>query len=412
MAQINITLNQEEILQLLSENHDEAFRVMLQNSLNSILKAESTAQLQATPYERSSERTDCRNGFRDRALTTRIGKITLSVPRHRNQPFKTMIFENYSRSEAALVATMAEMVVNGVSTRKVAKIMETLCGTDISKSAVSEACKDMNQDIEDFRNRPIEGCYPFLTVDATYFKVRENGRVISKAFMIAYGTNDNGKHEIIGFAVYSNESKETWCDFLSKLKKRGLKDVLVITSDAHEGIMYAINKVFPNVPWQRCQFHFSKNISDKAPKKYQAGLRSELQEMFNCTTVEEARIRRDQIIADYQDVAESAMQCLDEGFESAMTIMTLPHNLRISFRTSNCIERLNRELKRRSNVIGIFPNESSLIRLMGMVLIELNDLCQRKKSLFSNENYKALLSTELHEKLLKIAKEQAAMLAA
>jgi len=412
MAQLNITLNQEEILQLFSDNRNEAFRTLLQNSLNAILKAESLDQLQAAPYERSDERTDSRNGFRNRDLNTRIGKITLTVPRHRNQPFKTLVFDNYSRSEAALVTAMAEMVVNGVSTRKVTKVIETLCGTSVSKSAVSEVCKDLDKDVDEFRNRPIEGRYPFLTVDATYFKVRENNRVISKALMIAYGTNEEGKHEILGFASFRNESKETWREFFIGLKKRGLSGVLMITSDAHEGIINAVNEVFPSVPWQRCQFHFSRNISDKAPKKYQAGIRSELQEMFNCKTLTEARKRRDQIISEYQDVAESAMACLDEGFESAMTVMTLPKGMQRFFRTSNHIERLNKELKRRSHVIGIFPNETSLIRLIGSVLMEQNNLCQTRKSVFSKGSYQTLLTSDVKDKLHRIALEQAAMLAA
>ena len=277
MAQLNITLNQEEIQALLLDDRGEAFKKILQTSLNKILQAESAEQLKAAPYERSEERTDCRNGSRDRDLNTRVGRITLHVPRHRNVPFKTLVFDNYSRSEAALVAGMAEMVVNGVSTRQVSRVMETLCGTSFSKSAVSDVCKDLDTAVKEFQTRPLEGDYPFLTVDATYFKVRENSRIIAKAFMIAYGTNAEGHREILGFGVYANESSATWTDFLLSLKKRGLTGLLMITSDAHEGILNAIGKVFPTVPWQRCQFHFSRNITDKAPKKYQTGLRAELQ---------------------------------------------------------------------------------------------------------------------------------------
>ena len=295
MAQLNITLNQEEIQALLLDDRGEAFKKILQTSLNKILQAESAEQLKAAPYERSEERTDCRNGSRDRDLNTRVGRITLHVPRHRNVPFKTLVFDNYSRSEAALVAGMAEMVVNGVSTRKVSRVMETLCGTSFSKSAVSDVCKDLETAVKEFQTRPLEGDYPFLTVDATYFKVRENSRIISKAFMIAYGTNAEGHREILGFGVYANESSATWTDFLLSLKKRGLTGLLMITSDAHEGILNAIGKVFPTVPWQRCQFHFSRNITDKAPKKYQTGLRTELQELFNCKTMSEARKVRDRI---------------------------------------------------------------------------------------------------------------------
>ena len=412
MARLNITLDQDEMLALLANNSGEAFRTLLEKALNQILLAESEEQLKAAPYERTENRTDSRNGFRDRDFTTRVGSMTLHVPRHRNQPFKTMIFENYCRSEAALIASMTEMVINGVSTRKVSKVVETLCGTSFSKSTVSDLCKDLSVAVKEFRNRPLTENYPFLTVDATYFKVRENHRIVSKAFMIALATNDQGHREIIGFGVYHNESKDTWNDFLNGLKKRGLKGLLMITSDAHEGIRDAMNKVFPNVPWQRCQFHFSKNIADKAPKKYQAGIRAELNEMFNCQSLEDARNVRDSILDDYRDVAESAMNCLEEGFESAMTIMALPKHLRRYYRTSNHIERLNKELKRRSKVIGIFPNEDSLLRLMGSVLIEQNDLLQVKKAIFSPKTYTELVQSEVPGTLVKIAGEQRLLQAA
>lgn len=406
MAQLNITLNQEEIQALLLDDRGEAFKKILQTSLNKILQVESAEQLKAAPYERSEERTDCRNGSRDRDLNTRVGRITLHVPRHRNVPFKTLVFDNYSRSEAALVASMAEMVVNGVSTRKVSRVMETLCGTSFSKSAVSDVCKDLETAVKEFQTRPLEGDYPFLTVDATYFKVRENSRIISKAFMIAYGTNAEGHREILGFGVYANESSATWTDFLLSLKKRGLTGLLMITSDAHEGILNAIGKVFPTVPWQRCQFHFSRNITDKAPKKYQTGLRAELQELFNCKTIAEARKVRDRIIEDYRDVAESAVACLDEGFESSMTVMLLPAWLRRFYRTSNQIERLNKELKRRSKVIGVFPNEDSVLRLMGSVLMERHDAMLAGRAIFSKDSLSALLKSDIPAKLIVIAEEQ------
>ena len=412
MARLNITLDQDEMLALLANNSGEAFRTLLEKALNQILLAESEEQLKAAPYERTENRTDSRNGFRDRDFTTRVGSMTLHVPRHRNQPFKTMIFENYCRSEAALIASMTEMVINGVSTRKVSKVVETLCGKSFSKSTVSDLCKDLSAAVKEFRNRPLTENYPFLTVDATYFKVRENHRIVSKAFMIALATNDQGHREIIGFGVYHNESKDTWNDFLNGLKKRGLKGLLMITSDAHEGIRDAMNKVFPNVPWQRCQFHFSKNIADKAPKKYQAGIRAELNEMFNCQSLEDARNVRDRILDDYRDVAESAMNCLEEGFESAMTIMALPKHLRRYYRTSNHIERLNKELKRRSKVIGIFPSEDSLLRLMGSVLIEQNDLLQVKKAIFRPKTYAELVQSEVPGNLVKIAREQRLLQAA
>ena len=406
MAQINITLDQEEILQLLCDDRDEAFRQLLQNSLNSVLKAESAEQLKAAPYERSDDRTDSRNGTRQRKLATRIGSMTLEVPRHRNVPFRTMIFDNYSRSEAALIACMAEMVVNGVSTRKVAKVVETLCGETYTKSTVSELCKELDEKVEEFRNRPLEGHYPFIEVDATYFKVREKHRFISKAFMIAYGVNEYGIREILGFDVCHSETKETWNTFLKSLKKRGLSGLLMITSDAHEGIIDAVTKQYPGVPWQRCQFHFLRNIVDKTPKKYQAGLRTELHEMFNSKTMEAARKKRDSIISDYRDVAEAAVECLDEGFEDAMTVMILPHGMRRFLRTSNHIERLNKELKRRSKALGVFPNDRSVIRLMGAVLMERNDELQLQRAIFDNKTYASLIESEAPRKLIVVAEQQ------
>ena len=411
MAQLNITLNQDEILQLLSSDRDDAFKLLLTECLNGVLQAESTAQLGAEPYERSAARSGSRNGKRDRQLNTRIGTITLAVPRHREKPFHTLVFENYSRSEAALVTTMAEMVVNGVSTRKVATVMETLCGTNFSKSTVSEACKSLDKAVKNFKYRPLEGHYEFMYVDATYFKVRGEHRIGSKAMMVALAVTDNGKREIVGFEIYDNESKETWKLFLESLKERGIKDPKMITSDAHDGILYAISKVFPNTPWQRCQTHFSRNILSHAPSKYQKAIHAELTEMYNSTTMEEARKKRDSIIAEYSDIAAKAMECLDNGFEEAMTVMVLPECFRRYLRTSNHLERLNKELKRRSKVIGVFPNEGSLNRIIGSVLVELNDVYSLEQGLPITKKGRCHLE-ECTPSLLLIAKEQQRLLAA
>ena len=411
MAQLNITLNQDEILQLLSENRDQAFRDLLTACLNNVLKAESAAQLGAEPYERTEERTDSRNGTRERPLTTRIGKIILTVPRHRDQPFKTLVFDNYTRSEAALIASMAEMVVAGVSTRKVSDVMETLCGKSFSRSTVSEVCKTLDDDVKTFKERTLTKEYPFVMVDATYFKVREDHRVKSKALMIALATDLSGNREILGFDVYDNESNGTWKSFFESLKTRGLHGVRMITSDAHDGILYGISETYPEVPWQRCQTHFSRNIIDKAPKQYQTAIHDALNDMYNSNTIEDARKKRDDIISEYGDIAEKAMQCLDEGFESIMTVMVLPESMRIYFRTSNHLERLNKELKRRSKVIGIFPNAESLNRLMGSVIIDQNDRYSARRSVNCrkgdfNELYK------LVQELKLIADEQHKMLKA
>ena len=410
MAQLNITLNQEEILSLLQENSGDAFKKLLQESLNAVLKVESKEQLKAEPYERTEERTDSRNGSRERTLNTRIGTIALTVPRHRYEPFKSMIFDNYSRSEAALIAAMTEMVVNGVSTRKVTLVVEQLCGKSISKSSVSDLCKDLDQSVREFKERPLTGNYPFLIVDATYFKVRENHRVISKALMIALAFNETGRREVVGFELYNCENKENWYDFFMHLQSRGLKGLMMITSDAHEGILHGIRRVFPDVPWQRCQFHFTRNIVEKAPKRYQAGLRMELSAMFHSANIKDAKKKRDSILKDYADVAPKAMECLDQGFESAMTVYYLPESVQRRVRTSNYIERVNRELKRRSNAIGVFPNGESVIRLMGTLLIEYHEKYQTINRMFYKPIYQDIVSRG--EILKKIAQEQAQLMAA
>ena len=411
MAQLNITLCQEEILQLLSDNREDAFRTLLTESLNSILQAESTAQLGAEPYERSVTRSDSRNGSRNRNLNTRIGTITLAVPRHRNVPFHTLVFDNYSRSEAALVTTMAEMVVNGVSTKKVARVMETLCGKSYSKSTVSEACKGLDKAVHSFKTRPLEGDYKFIYVDATYFKVRGEHRIGSKAMMVALAITDRGGREIIGFDIYDNESKETWKLFLESLKERGLKDPKMITSDAHDGIIYAMSKIFPNTPWQRCQTHFSRDVMSHAPGKFQKAIHAALLDMYHSATIEEARKKCDSIIDEYADVAPKAMECLDNGFEDVMAIMVLPEPFRKYIRTTNHLERLNKELKRRSNVIGVFPNEASLNRIIGSVLIELNDAYMVERRIQLSQKQMELLDKCTSE-LIMLAKEQQKLLVA
>ena len=406
MAQINITLNQEEILEVLSKNRDEAFKIIVQKILDQIMLAESNEILKAEPYQRTSFRTDFRNGFRDRELVTRIGKITLHVPRHRNVPFKTMIFDNYTRSEGALISTMMEMVIQGVSTRKISEVTKILCGQEFSKSTVSQICKALDAIVCGFRDRPIEKYYPFLITDATYFKVRSQHRVTSKAFMIAIGITEEGIKEVVGFGVYDNESHNTWSSFYESLKKRGMLSPKMIVSDAHKGEKTAIGKVYPDSPWQRCQVHLRKNITEHIQKKYVAGIGSELTEMFNAKTLEEARKIRDQIICDYEDVAPEAMEILDEGFDDAMTVMELPHQMRSVLRSTNHLERLNGMLKARSKIIKIFPNEESVNRLMGAVLIEIHDKIQlNTQGIYTKRAY-SQIDEKAEQKLQEIARTQ------
>lgn len=412
MAQVNITLEQKEILQVFTENRDEALKFLLEKILNEIMKVESEEQLRATKHERTEERTDYRNGTRSRDLTTRIGTITLQVPRHRNEPFHSMVFENYKRSEASLIATMVQMVIAGISTRKVSKVVETLCGKAFSKSTVSELCKRLDSDIKQFQQQPLDSIQaPFLMVDATYFKVREDHRVRSKAFMVALAIKSDGHREVVGMGVYDAEDNYSWTHFLQDLRSRGLDSVKVITSDAHSSIRKAIAEVYPDTAWQRCQVHLQRNILDAAPGKYKEGLKRELREMFNAKTLKASREKKEQIIKDYEPVAESAMRKLEEGFEDSMTVMNLPEYIRITVRTTNLVERLNRELKRRSDVIQLFPNEASVLRLMGAVTIEYSDQQSCKQRIFTEHKYEELRE-EITIEYRKIAKAQVALLKA
>ena len=274
MAQVNIILSEEEVLQVLTGNRDDALKFLLTRVINEIMKAESEEQLGASKHERTEGRTDYRNGYRERELTTRIGTITLQVPRHRNVPFHTMIFEQYKRSEASLIATMVQMVIAGVSTRKVEKVVETLCGTGFSKSTVSRLCQVLDKEIEAFRARPLDYVdAPFLMVDATYFKAREEHRIKSKAFLTVLGIRSDGMREVLDFAVYDNEDNYSWRAFFERLKMRGLKEPKLVISDAHKSIRQAIAKVYPGAAWQRCQVHLRRNIMDVTPNKYKEGLK-------------------------------------------------------------------------------------------------------------------------------------------
>lgn len=412
MAQVNLTLTNEEVLQVLTGNREEAMKFLLTRILNEVMKAESEEQLGAAKHERTEDRQDYRNGTRDRELNTRIGTLTLSVPRHRNEPFHTMIFENYQRSEAALIATMIEMVVMGVSSRKVEKVVETLCGTSFSKSTVSELCKRLDKDIELFRHRPLDFQEaPFLMLDATYFKVREDHVIKSKAFFVALAFKGNGKREVIGFDVFDAEENYSWKTFLSGLKERGLTDVRMVISDSHKAIRKSVAEVYPEAAWQRCQAHFQRNIMDNVPNRYKEAFAFELRKMFAAKSIEEARNIKTAIIAEYSDVAEKATETLESGFEESMTAKCLPESLEIKLRTTNALERLNRELKRRSDVIQIFPNSASVMRLMGAVTIEISNSYMSGNSLYAEKSLEKLRADSF-PKLRLVALEQLAILKA
>ena len=387
MAQLHFTLDYDFLIGLFAESKDEAFAKLMEAILNQILKAESSEQLGAETYQRSGQRKDYRNGTRMRGLCTRIGKLELEVPRHRNVPFKTVLFENYQRNEQALISTMMEMVVQGVSTRNIQKVTEELCGESFSKSTVSEICRELDIPVKAFKERLLPDKYPFIMADAMYIKVREDHRVRSKALLLAIGVNPEGKKEVLGFDICDTEKTNTWKTFFEGLKSRGLRGVDLVISDSHKGLVESIKECFPGASWQRCQAHLSRNILDKCPKKYMAGLASELTAMFNSSTLEEARRLRDTIFEEYQDVASAAVQTLDEGFEDAMTIMYLPMKYRQSLRTSNIIERENREIRKREKVIQIFPNIESALRLLGAVLMDDHNDWSTRHRLFDMTEY-------------------------
>lgn len=412
MAQVNLTLTHEEVLQVLTGDREKAIKFLLERILNEIMKAESEEQLGAARHERTEERQDYRNGTRERVLNTRIGTLTLEVPRHRNEPFHTMVFENYQRSEAALIATMVQMVVMGVSSRKVEKVVETLCGTSFSKSTVSELCKKLDKEIESFKNRPLDFQEaPFLMLDATYFKAREDHRVKSKAFLVALAFKPDGGREVVGFDVFDAEENYSWKTFLSGLKVRGLKDVRMVISDSHKSIRKSVAEVYPEAAWQRCQAHFQRNILDITPNKYKEALSLELRKMFNASSIDEARRVKEAIVTEYEDVAEKAVEILETGFEESMTARCLPEHLHVKLRTTNLLERLNRELKRRSDVIQVFPNPESILRLMGAVTIEISNSYATGNRLYAEKNFDKLCA-DTFPKLRSIALEQLALMKA
>lgn len=370
MTQINITLEEETLKDLFMGNREKSMEILLEQVINAVLNRQATEQLNAQPYERSEDRLTYRNGYREREMTTRVGTITLRVPKFRDGTFSTELFSSYQRSEQALLLSMMEMYIQGVSTRKVSEITETLCGTSFSKSTVSALCKDLDPIVERFRNRPLNGYYPFVIVDAIYMRAREDHAVRAKGLLIATGVNSEGNREVLGFAVADGESEISWSEFFESLKARGLKNVDHITSDNHGGLRCAIKKHFGTAVWQRCQTHFSKNMLDKTPKKLQPEMKKALNDMYNAPDIEKAKIRKMQIMEKFEKSAPKAVSLLDESFDDVTAVFNHPEKYRKRLRTSNSIERLNEELRRRERVIRIFPNEDSLIRLMGSILIE------------------------------------------
>lgn len=370
MAQLNITLDSDTVKGLFLGHAPDALVPLLETILNQVLEALATETIGAQKYERTEKRKAYRNGSRERSLKTRIGTITLDVPRLRSGEFSHELFERYQRAEQALVLTMMEMVLQGVSTRKVTKITEELCGTSFSKSTVSQLCKGLDEAVQAFRNRPLEKRYPFVMVDAMYVKVRELGRVRSKALLIAMGVNEEGYREVLGFTLWDSETHLSWKTFFEDLKKRGIGQVDYVISDAHTGLVKALQEVFVEAAWQRCQVHFMRNIMEVCPSKVKPQLLEDLRDLWSSKDPELARERFQEILVTYEALAPKSMEVLEAGFDDAIAVLHLPTKYRRRLRSTNSLERLNQEIRRRERVIRIFPSGESAIRLMGALLAQ------------------------------------------
>ncbi|AQS57028.1 IS256 family transposase [Novibacillus thermophilus] len=389
MAQYQITVDQELLQQLfLGHSQDAGVSKLLESVLNQILQAQVTEQLGAERYERTDSRQGYRNGAYPHQLTTRVGTITLRVPRIRNGQFSTELFARYQRSEQALVLALMEMVINGVSTRKVSQITEELCGTHFSKSTVSELCKQLDPIVEAWNGRPLsDSPFPFVLVDALYLKVREDGRVRSRGVMVGIGVNTDGYREVLGLMTGDTESEADWREFFGWLKQRGLRGVDFITSDDHGGLVRAIRQHFQGVTWQRCQAHFIRNILDATPKVLKDEVYSRVRTLLDAPDLETARLLLSQTLEAYEEKAPRAMRILEAGFDDATAVLSLPERYRKRLRTTNSIERLNEEIRRRERVIRIFPNRQSVIRLLGALLMEQDEKWASGRKYLNMEEY-------------------------
>ncbi|KWW96714.1 transposase [Hydrogenibacillus schlegelii] len=371
MAQYQITVD-DEILEGLFQR-DGGVAKLVESVVNQILQAQVQEHLKAAPYERTKERQGYRNGTVTRTLTTRVGRLVLRVPRVRNGQFSTELFARYQRSEQAFIIALMEMV-NGVSTRDVAKVTEQLCGTTFSKSTVSELCKRLDPIVQGWNNRSLaEHRYPFLLVDALVLRIREEGRVRSRAAMIAVGINEEGYREILGLMLGDSESEASWREFFAWLKNRGLRGVDVVVSDSHGGLVKALQTEFQGCTWQRCQTHFMRNILDATPKALQKEVYKRVRAILDAPDLKTARLLMNEFVEEYAEKAPKAVKVLEEGFDDVTAVLVLPDRYRRRLRTTNGVERLNEEIRRRERVIRIFPNRESVIRLLGALLMEIDE---------------------------------------
>ncbi|NCN88007.1 MAG: IS256 family transposase [Gallionella sp.] len=349
--------------------------------LNQVLEAQVTESLGAARHERSEERAGYRNGVRPRTLYTRVGPVTLRVPQTRDGSFSTDLFKRYQRSEQAFVLALMEMTVQGVSTRKVSAITEELCGASFSKSTVSQLCTGLDTRVRAFNERSLEGEYPFVLVDALFINSRQQDRVVKRAVLIAYGITASGYREILGVKIGDSESYTTWDEMFRWLKQRGLSGVYFLVSDSHGGITKAMDKHFQGATWQRCQVHLMRNLLGYSPARLKSDVAAAAKLVFQATDMIEARRRLAEFVERFGKSAPKVVACMEDGFEDAMAVMSLPEKYRKKLRTTNMPERNNEEVRRRERVIRIFPNDESALRLIGALLAERNEVWQERKYL-------------------------------
>lgn len=383
MTQLHFTLNTEQLKDsIMNSNMDAVVKSSIVLVLNEFMERERDKHLQAVAYERTPDRQDYRNGYYDRDLVMNIGRITLRVPRTRQGDFSPTVFEKYARCEQALVLSMLEMVIHGVSTRKVTKVVEQLCGENVSKSFVSSLTEKLDPIVNAWANRPLNLVYyPYLFVDAMYIKVREDQRVVSKAVYIATALNEQNQREIIGLMIDHAESFESWSRFFQLLQSRGIQSPKLVISDAHAGLKKAIGREFVGTSWQRCNVHFKRNIFNALPKKDAAEIGTMIKRVFEAVTIEDMRSFKSEVMRRYGEEPrfKKALEILEEGFEDTIQYMIHPEPIRKHIRSTNSLERLNQEVRRRENVIRIFPNTQSAFRLIGAVLMEYEKTFGKRK---------------------------------
>jgi len=363
----------DQIGELLAEQGFDGMTQVLTLLLNEVMKLERAQALGAGPYERSEGRQGHANGFKPKTVQTRMGPITLAVPQARGIDFYPSALEKGVRSERALKLAVAEMYVQGVSTRKVAAITEQLCGTEIGSAQVSRAAAALDAELKTWRDRPL-GEMPYLILDARYEKVRHGGSVVSCAVLVAIGIDAQGHRSILGTSVSLSEAEPHWRDFLASLQARGLHGVRMIASDAHSGLKEALRARFSGVPWQRCQFHLAQNAMAYVPK---VAMRKEvgasLRAAFDAPDRAEAERQLDRAVKKYRTTAPKLAEWMEANVPEGLTAFALPSSHRRRLRTTNMLERINREIKRRTRVATLFPNEGSALRLASAVLMEISE---------------------------------------